>query len=161
MAFPAALERLFDYDDWANREVVLHLAAAAERAPPHSVKLLAHVIGASRLWLSRLRGESAPLPVWPAWSLEQCVAELAPLRGAWRAQSAATPDAALASTFAYVNSKGERFESVVADVLHHVALHGTHHRAQLLAELRATGIAPPLIDYIHAVRSGALEKPRG
>ncbi len=162
MSLPTHLETLLDYDDWANREVVtsLEASAVAGALPPAAVRLLAHVVGASRLWLSRLRGEPMPCAVWPAWTLAPCAAEVATLRARWREWAApldaATNAASLDVTIAYVNSKGERHTSRVADVLLHVALHGTHHRAQLLTQLRAAGHTPPCLDFIHATRTGAL-----
>ncbi|MBM4015253.1 MAG: hypothetical protein FJ293_09875 [Planctomycetes bacterium] len=60
----------------------------------------------------------------------------------------------------YLNSKGERHESRVADILTHVAMHGVHHRAQILAELRAAGHVPPYLDFVHATRTGALGQLR-
>ena len=62
---------------------------------------------------------------------------------------------AFEATITYTNSKGEPCTSRVADVLTHVALHGAHHRGQLVAELRAAGHVPPYVDFIHATRTGA------
>jgi len=56
----------------------------------------------------------------------------------------------------YKNSKGESFDSRVEDVLTHVAMHGTYHRGQIAADLRAAGAAPPYTDFIHAVRQSLL-----
>lgn len=39
-------------------------------------------------------------------------------------------------------------------------MHGVHHRAQILAELRAAGHVPPYLDFIHATRTGALGQLR-
>jgi uncharacterized damage-inducible protein DinB len=157
MPLPPHHEQLFDYDDWATREVAAalsHLAAP----PPRAVKLLAHVVGASLLWLARLQSQASPCAVWPDWSFAQSATEIATLRARWRAWSEPLAAAALAGSFTYLNSKGERHESRIDDVLTHVELHGTHHRAQILTELRAAGHEPPYLDFIHATRMGKLPR---
>ncbi|MGH9369289.1 MAG: DinB family protein, partial [Thermoanaerobaculia bacterium] len=58
------LRRLFEYDDWANRETLRSLAAVSS-APPILVGRMAHILGAEWLWLARLRGEPKPMAVWP------------------------------------------------------------------------------------------------
>ena len=57
----------------------------------------------------------------------------------------------------YTNLKGDPFQSPLGDILAHVPIHGQHHRGQINADLRAAGIAPPAIDFIHAARAGLLD----
>jgi DinB family len=38
----------------------------------------------------------------------------------------------------------------------HVVMHGTYHRGQIAAEVRAAGGAPEYTDFIHAVRAAAV-----
>jgi uncharacterized damage-inducible protein DinB len=155
MALPTHLQQLLDYDEWADRELARALTGLAT-PPPRAVQLLNHVIGASFLWLARLEGRPSPCAVWPEWTLARCASEIAELRAKWGAWTKGGGAARLDATIAYVNSKGEPHSSRVADVLTHVALHGVHHRAQVLAELRAAGHAPPYLDFIHATRTGQL-----
>ena len=42
----------------------------------------------------------------------------------------------------------------LGNILTHVPVHGQHHRGQINADLRAAGITPPTIDYIHGARRG-------
>ena len=56
------IERLFQYDDWANREEVALLRKLEVAA---AVRLLAHMIGAQWLWITRIRNENAKMAVWP------------------------------------------------------------------------------------------------
>jgi uncharacterized damage-inducible protein DinB len=147
-------KRLLAYDDWANREILASLEAIAS-APPRSVRLLGHIVGAERLWYGRLLREE-PGPVWPEFSLAECRGgfdELSRLRAEYLA--ALTP-AGLDQTVAYVNSKGEPWTSRVGDILTHVVFHSSHHRGQIASDIRAAGHDPPYTDYIHAVRRGFL-----
>jgi uncharacterized damage-inducible protein DinB len=57
----------------------------------------------------------------------------------------------------YTTLKGDPFQSPLGDILAHVPVHGQHHRGQVNADLRAAGITPPVIDFIAAARSGALQ----
>jgi len=62
----------------------------------------------------------------------------------------------LAGSIEYRNSKGERWQSSVADVLTHVLLHGSYHRGQIASAVRAAGGIPAYTDFIHASRQGLL-----
>jgi uncharacterized damage-inducible protein DinB len=148
------LRRLFAYNRWANGEVARALATAET---PRAVRLLAHVAGAERLWLARLRHESSPLAVWPELTLAECTAHLHDQAAAWDACLQAWSPEDLTGAVAYVNSKGEPWTSTVADILTHVVFHSAYHRGQMATEVRAAGGVPAYTDFIHCVREGFLE----
>jgi uncharacterized damage-inducible protein DinB len=150
------LRRQFDFDAWANREVLAALAALAD-PPPGAVKTLAHVAGVLRLWLARVEGEKSPLAVWPDLDLDATARELDAAAGLWRQRIEALGAQDLERVVAYVNSLGEAWSSSVGDILSQTIFHGVHHRAQILADLRRAGHEPPYVDFIHAVRSGRLD----
>ena len=146
------LRRLFEYNAWANRECAASVRAAG--APALALRVLGHIVGAEHLWLARLKDTGSPFPVWPALSVEQCASECAALGAAWMAfLTAADPDR-LGVAVSYVNSKGESWRSLVADVLTHVVLHSSYHRGQIAGQVRAAGAEPAYTDFIHATRSG-------
>jgi uncharacterized damage-inducible protein DinB len=151
------LRRLFTYDAWANHETVASLERAAA-APQSAVRRMAHVVGAEVLWLARLEGRRPSLAVWPELAVEECEREANGLAAAWRRYFESLSEAALARRVAYVNSKGEPWESTAGDVLTHVALHSAYHRGQIASDLRAAGFEPAYTDFIHAVRQGFLER---
>jgi uncharacterized damage-inducible protein DinB len=145
-------QRLFAYDDWANHEEVTRLRAIGSQ-PDRAVKLLAHIIGAQWVWLSRLRGTAAKMAVWPDLTLQAGEAELAALREEWRRY---LETAALEGSISYRNSKGEQWSSRIDDVLMHVVFHGAYHRGQMAAVVRASGNDPAYTDYIQCTRIGAI-----
>lgn len=148
--------REFAYDDWANGEVLRALQSAA--APPAScVRWLAHVVGTKFLWLARILNEPSAHPVWPEFTLREIEARIGENRGLWTSYLDALDARELARDFPYKNSKGEDWNSRVEDVLAHVLLHGSYHRGQIASALRAAGVAPPLTDFIYAIRSGLVE----
>lgn len=149
--------RLFAYDDWANREVAAGFAARPlSSSSPRALRLLNHVIGAERLWLARLEKTPPLCAVWPEWTLAEMQKQLRQLPRAWEDWFADVADADLDEPIAYVNSKGQPFTSSVDDILTHVILHSTHHRAQIAAEVRSAGQEPAATDFIHCVRNSLI-----
>lgn len=145
--------RDFDYDRWANQETLRSLQRLP--APPaQAVARLAHIAAAQQLWWERIHGLPPSMPVWPALALEECGALLAATAGRLWTLVAALEPAELARPVVYANSKGERFESAVGDILRHLVLHGAYHRGQIASDVRAAGGEPAYTDLIHAVRSG-------
>jgi uncharacterized damage-inducible protein DinB len=140
------LRKLFDYDDWANREEVRHLRSLAE-PPGRAIKILAHIIGTEWLWLGRLRHEK-PAAVWPDLTLDQIAEQIDRLRNEWPREFNRKDDVD------YINSKGEGWTSAAQDILRHVILHGAYHRGQIATLVRQSGETPAYTDYIHCIRSG-------
>jgi uncharacterized damage-inducible protein DinB len=149
-------QRLFAYDDRANRETLAAIEAAGS-PPPRSLKLLAHIAGAQRLWLGRLQRESRPAAVWPDLDVAGCREALDDLARLWKEYLGTLIPDGLDETVAYVNSKGEPWTGSVEDILTHTVLHSSYHRGQIAADMRASGHAPAYTDYIHARRQGFVE----
>ena len=148
--------RLFSYDDWANREVLAALRKI-EAPPPKSVKLLAHIAAAERLWLARLKQEHQPLPVWPDFTVHESGNELAELPGRWRDYLDSLGARGLSQDVSYKNSKGESFTNAVQDIVMHVLMHSAYHRGQIAVDMRTAGHEPVYTDFIHGVRQGLVE----
>ena len=52
----------------------------------------------------------------------------------------------------YQNSKGKKFVNSVEEILFHISNHFTHHKGQIIADLRQNGIEPVITDYIYFKR---------
>ena len=149
--------RMFAWDDWANREALASLrACGAGNAPAKSVRWLAHVLAAERLWWARIAQDKEPVPVWPEWDLDECAERIDDMARRWAERLRALDAGGLAAPVAYVNSKGESFASTLGDVLTHVIAHSAYHRGQIAADVRAAGFTPATTDFIHCVRQGLL-----
>jgi uncharacterized damage-inducible protein DinB len=143
------LLNLMNHVVWADAEALTAITsievARAERA--QATRLYAHVAGAEHIWLSRLEGRRPIHPVWPELALEAAAAlareSLAGLRAI-----ADGPPKALARDVEYQTTTGQRFRSTAADILSHVALHGSYHRGQIALLTRQGGGAPAATDYI-------------
>jgi uncharacterized damage-inducible protein DinB len=156
MAMIEHIQRLFSYDDWANREVLSSLQAL-KIAPPRSVKLLAHILSAEKLWYERLLLQKPTYAVWPDFSLEHCKLEADEVPRLWKTYLQSMKEDGLTRSLSYKNTKGESWSSSKQDILMHVILHSAYHRGQIAADLRAAGFVPPYTDFIHAARQGFLE----
>jgi len=150
------IQRLFVYDDWANREALASLKLT-EGPPPHALRLMAHIVACEWLWLARLQEEKKAVTVWPDLSLAQCETQLADLQRFWFYYLEGLSPAMLAQPIAYVNSRGESWRNTVEDILVHVVMHSVYHRGQIALALRTAGETPAYTDFIHAVRQGFVE----
>jgi uncharacterized damage-inducible protein DinB len=151
----ARMRRLLEHDGWANAAALAGLRTGP--VPDKARRWMAHIIGAERLWLARIRQEPPAMAVWPELDLEACAAELTGLQGDWMALLASLDEAGLDEGVAYRNTKGEFWTSTVGDILTHVALHASYHRGQIAAAVREAGGTPAYTDYVHAVRMGLVE----
>jgi uncharacterized damage-inducible protein DinB len=148
MEFEDVTPRLFAYNAWANREEIAALRTT--RSPERALSILAHIIGAERLWLGRIEG-APPTAVWPKLTIDECAQAIEELAGEWaRIVPAIDPT----TSVEYTNSKGERWTSTAGDILTHVAMHGAYHRGQIALLVRDGGDTPAYTDFIHCVRSG-------
>ncbi len=156
--------RMFAYDYWANRECLAAMRAA-ESVSPDTVGRMAHILSAQKLWLERILKQRQSMPVWPASTIDDCVALAEETSSAWRSYlmqlttqlGTHLPPGSLDDQIEYRNSKGQAWSSRVEDVLTHVLFHSAYHRGQIALQMRASGMEPAYTDFIHAVRYGFVE----
>ncbi len=151
------LHRQFAYGEWANREVLANFRRRAARPPAQTLRLLAHILSAERLWLERILSQPQSLPVWPEFSADQCESEISEMASLWREYLNGLSAEQLSENVSYKNSKGEPWSSTVEDILTHALLHSAYHRGQIASHTRAAGETPAYTDFIHAVRQGFIE----
>lgn len=143
--------KLFDHMEWADRRALASLRAMSA-PPPKSVELMAHILGAERVWLSRIEGETSPIVVWPTLSLDDAERVLAENVEGYRRVLSRLSSAGLQEPITYKTSAGDQFTSTVEDILTQVATHGSYHRGQIAAQVRAAGGTPNPTDYIAYIR---------
>jgi uncharacterized damage-inducible protein DinB len=149
-----SFRRLFAYDTWGNLATLGSIRRATLAPSSRACAVVAHLVGAGRLWLDRLHGRTASIEIWPALSLDECETGFRDLGTEWARYLDRLKPGGLERKIAYVNSKGENWESAVGDVLMHVTLHGTYHRGQIATLLRQSGESPAYTDFIEATRRG-------
>ena len=145
------LEKLYEHNWWAHDAMVAELRRAP--ADGETLRLLAHVVAAEHLWLSRIDGVKSRVAVWPALDLDGIVTLEAENRTRFR-DLLARPDDTRRRRVRYRNTAGNDFENDVESILTHVAMHGHYHRGQIARSMRAAGREPVYTDYIGFVRKG-------
>jgi len=139
-----------DYMKWADERLLF----AAPEHPPAGFAPLRHVYLGELSWIRRLHDE----PDVPAASLVT-IEDTAALRRLWPDLHRRWLDWAASVTDWTANSRhrsnaGIDYDMPVWKIALHVANHGSYHRGQVAAALRAAGIAPPASDLIAYYRLG-------
>ncbi len=130
-----------DYMVWAdNRQL-----AAVRAHMPLRLEILEHIFMAERIWLARIEGAVAPTHLQPPADGAELAAEWAELHRMWQALAA---QADWNSVVSYKTLSGIESSSPLWQIVLHVANHGSYHRGQVAAVLRAEGFTPPGTDLI-------------
>jgi uncharacterized damage-inducible protein DinB len=151
------LERLYDFNCWANRKLLEgagRLDAEAFTQPVAgsygSIRnTLVHVLSAEWGWLDRCGGtprgaalEAADYPtvavLLDRWNL---------VEGHLRGFLASLRDDELDEIVEFTLGNGQKYAMPRGELMHHAILHGVHHRGQVALLLRALGQAPGNFDY--------------
>lgn len=140
------LRRLFSHLRWADEQVLERLRQGTDERALH---LLAHVLGAAKVWLIRLEGrDSRQFEVWPMLDLDGC-AELAREVHPWMERYLdGLDEESLAQPIDYLSQAGVRYTNRRIDILTHLATHGVYHRGQIAQSLRGAGYEPVNTDFI-------------
>ena len=140
-------KELLEYSYHINNKLIerfndgdLHLAI-----PENAIKLLSHILNAQSIWNSRIKEEDLKTDVWKIHTKE----EMSDLENVNFEESLLIlEEESLDRQISYTNSKGERYQNSIQDILFHVVNHSTYHRGQIAVELRKSGLEPIVSDYI-------------
>jgi uncharacterized damage-inducible protein DinB len=158
---PDSIARMYAHMAWADQRLLaLMNTVPLARAQP-AMRLFSHLLAAERVWMLRLRGEDSSVQaIWPELTLEELNALAAANRSAYARYLEALGEGDLTSEVAYTNQHGNSYRTEVGDILIHVAMHGSYHRGQIAAAVRAAGADPVNTDYITYVREkGVQDEP--
>jgi uncharacterized damage-inducible protein DinB len=152
------IRTLYDYNAWANRQILdsaaqltpdqLRAAGSASFESIHET--LVHTMSAQWMWLSRWQGSSPSAMLDPA-----DYAGVAAIDARWRRIEqdtqdfmAGLDDTALARVVEYTNTKGQRYEYPLWQLMLHQVNHATQHRSEAAAMLTQFGHSPGWLDLI-------------
>jgi uncharacterized damage-inducible protein DinB len=136
---------IFEYHHEVNQHLIKVLNEQRSCVNERTIPLFGHMVDAHHIWNSRILQRKALFEV----------NEVHPLEAVQRIDSSNLADTlAILSDFnlenkvSYTNTKGNTFENSIQQILFHVNNHFTHHRGQLISDLRMSGGIPPVTDYI-------------
>lgn len=152
MKLDADLQRLFDFEFWADREALNALRQSGAAAPPRALAIMNHILAAAHLWQTRLTGEKIKVEVWPSLTIDEMSRRIDALESAWRKWIASATPSSLDQSIAYVNSLGESWSSTARDIITHIFIHAGYHRGQIALLLGQAGHKAAYTDFIHAAR---------
>ena len=137
-------EDIFAYQHHFNQLLADLLIENAESVSERSALLFSHMINAHQVWNSRILGEKS-FGVWDMRPLE----ENKSLDGAnYNDTLKILSQFDFAQPIEYKTSRGDELSNTVREILFHASNHHTHHRAQIVANLRQNGVEPIMTDYI-------------
>jgi uncharacterized damage-inducible protein DinB len=145
------LNKLWLYNDWANKSLINSLELRVTEIPGKSMHLLSHIMNAQIIWIDRITGTRSSVGVWDDHDLETCK-NMHARASAQIKQEIENRESDQQQTIEYVNSRGLHFENQFDDILLHIFNHGTYHRAQIAQDLRINELDPIGTDYIAFVR---------
>ncbi len=137
-------EDIFEYHNHFNQKIADFLTEHASEVSERTIPLFSHSINAHQIWNSRILG-TQPLGVHEVHSPEKCgILDNTNYKDTLKILSGFD----LGLKVSYQNSKGHKFENSIQQILFHVANHFTHHKAQIISDIRQKGLEPIVTDYI-------------
>ncbi len=146
-------KEILKYSNHFNLEIIkrfndddLHLAI-----PENSVRLFSHVLNAQAIWNDRIEGKKDQVDVWNIMEKDE-MKEMEMQNFEKSLELLESND--LDKVITYQNSKGEKFQNSVKDILFHVVNHSTYHRGQIAVDFRNSGLEPIVSDFVYYKRNG-------
>ena len=159
MEHTTILQDLFGHNDWANARIHSLCATLSDEQLDKYREMgfgslrntVFHILEAEKLWLERwqskpwrpLEPDAKGMSITDIRAESQAVSEI---RNAMMADDASSGYGRIVD---FQDSLQNAYSIPVGDLMHHVANHGIHHRAQALSYLKGFGLTIPVgLDYI-------------
>ena len=156
------IQRLYDYNSWANERVLESLRPIGQdgftdnrQASPGSIRgVIAHIAGAEWTWLQRWKGTSPGglLPESEFETVEIAAQRLRTIDHDLQQFTSRLTQEDLDGSRGYKTTEGKAYSNVLSDMLLHLANHSSYHRGQITTLLRQLGAVPLSTDFILFIR---------
>lgn len=145
----AFFHQVFDYNYHSNKQLIT-LCSGLKTIPERSNTLFNHVLNAHHIWNARIMEQPSEFGVWQVHGPQEW--EEIHYDNQRNSFEIITNTDFWEGRIKYEDSEGKHFTRSLQDILFHIINHSTHHRGQILMDLRANGIEPPKQDYIYYKR---------
>ena len=135
---------IFEYHNHFNQKLIDLFFEHRDEISERTIPVFSHCLNAHQIWNSRITG-TEPFSVHQIHILEDC--KEIDTRNYLNTLKILS-DFDLNQNVKYHNSKGKEFQNTIQQVLFHVANHFTHHKGQIILDLRQCEIEPIVTDYI-------------
>ncbi|WP_298995773.1 DinB family protein [Flagellimonas sp. S174] len=139
------LQQLFDYNFYCNKQLMEQFGQM-DKVPKKSIKMFSHILNSHHIWNQRILGKTHEFEVWQKHAVED-----------WNDihydnQRSSFEIITNAEDFNkridYTSTEGRAYSNDLKDILFHIVNHATHHRGQIVMDMRASKIEPIPLDYI-------------
>src|SRR5512133_2140824 len=119
----SSLSRIYEHLEWADNAMLTALDEA-ESQNEKAHKLIAHIIAAEHIWLTRIQSQpNEQTTAWNNLGLSGCRALSAKIISGYRTLIESATEHHLNDLVTYRNLQGIEFQTPLRDILLHVALH--------------------------------------
>ncbi len=139
---------IFEYHNYMNQKLLELFLQNSDKVSERSVFLFSHSINAHQIWNSRIL-KTKPVELNNVHSIEICQSMD---NQNYQNTLIILEEFDFNTKIIYQNSKGKKIVNSVHEILFHIANHLTHHKGQIIADLRKNGIEPIITDYIYFKR---------
>jgi uncharacterized damage-inducible protein DinB len=146
--------QFFQYNRDANQSYIKVLQEA-DGIQDRAFELMSHILNAHEVWLERITPgtTSGQVNPWDKRDLITLNDVNFDLYGKTeKLLKSSSSEILSGKKISYKTTKGQPFESKIADILYHIVNHASYHRGQISIFLREKEITPPNSDYIFYVR---------
>lgn len=144
---------MFNYDATVNQQILEQLQNSTLNLDK-AYQIHSHILAAKEVWIRRLNHQRLEgVAIWPEFSVDKAQQQIDNNIESYQKYLANLSNEGLTKNLHYKNSKGEKFETPIRDILSHVLIHGGHHRGQIAKYIREAGGEPLNTDYITYVRN--------
>lgn len=143
---------LFKYNDWANQQVLITMENNHIKNK-RIILLFGHLVSAQIVWLNRIKElPTSPFPLWEKYKVRELKSMVEESSRNWLNYLEDHQFETFEEMIFYRNSKGNKYENTIGDIITHVIAHSAYHRGQITTLLKEEGIQPPVTDFIHFKR---------
>lgn len=135
---------IFEYHNHFNQKLIEQLIENENSLSDRTIPLLSHSINAQQIWNARITNKEK-LRVHAEHSLQEC--KQIDNENYYNTLEI-LKNHELTENIFYANSKGTEFNNTIQQILFHIANHFSHHKGQIISDLRQSGINPIVTDYI-------------